>query len=148
MRFINYLFYFTLLVSLSLLVSCKDDEEDSGLPRSELLTAGEWQGDRVLLNGINVSNRPEIKGALLDIVTLRLKFDEDGTYQANYADGSGQRQYVEGEWALSEDEKILRFDLFKDNELEIDKLTTSEFDLTSEVEYNNTSWNVEVQLKR
>ncbi|GGG02457.1 hypothetical protein [Pontibacter amylolyticus] len=134
--------YLLLFLVLPLaLVSCdKDDPEPT---KTDLVVAHEWQGERVLVNGFDVSDRPEIKDMLLDIKSTRLTLRRDGTYTAVY-DQAGTSQTTTGTWEFKENETIIYFDLLGD--LQLESLTTTNMDLITTVNRNNTSFDAKVQF--
>lgn len=134
------LLFFLVVLPLGLL-SCKKDTPEP--TNTDLIVAHEWQGDRVLVNGIDVSNRPEIIDMLLDIKSTRLTLRRDGTYTAVY-NQAGTTQTSSGNWTFKEDETIIYFDLLGD--LQILRLTTTNMDLIATVSQQNMSYNAEVRF--
>jgi hypothetical protein len=123
------------------LASCKKDDPEP--TNTDLVVAHEWQGDRVLVNNIDVSSRPEIIDMLLDIKSTRLTLRRDGTYTAVYQQ-AGTTQTSTGNWSFKENETIIYFDLLGD--LQIQRLTTTNMDLIATVTQNNLTYNAEVRF--
>ncbi|PVY37382.1 lipocalin family protein [Pontibacter virosus] len=138
-----YIFRYLLLVLVLpfALVSCdKDDPEPT---KTNLIVAHEWQGDRVLVAGSDVSDLPEIKEMFLDIKSTRLTLRRDGTYTAVY-DQAGTSQTTTGTWEFKENETIIYFDLLGD--LQIETLTPTNMDLITTVNRNDTNFDAKVQF--
>ncbi|WP_299708167.1 hypothetical protein [uncultured Pontibacter sp.] len=123
--------------------SCKKDKDVEPLTNTDLLVAHEWRGQQVLVGGMDVSERPEIKDMLLDIKSTRLTLRRDGTYTAVY-EQAGSMQTTTGEWSLKENETIINFDLLGD--LKIDELTTTNMNLIASVERDGVVFNAEVRF--
>lgn len=141
----HYIFrYLLLFLALPLtLVSCDKDEDDPEPTKTDLIVAHEWLGDRVLVNGFDVSDRPEIKDMLLDIKSTTLSLRRDGTYTAVY-DQAGSTQTTTGTWEFKENETIIYFDLLGD--LQIENLTTTNMDLITTVNRDNMNFDAEVRF--
>jgi hypothetical protein len=135
-------FVIFLAVASFLLPSCKKDK-DAEPTNTDLVVANEWKGDRVLVNGIDVSNRPEIKSMLLDIKSTRLALRRDGTYTATY-NQDGDPQTTNGNWTFKENETIIYFDLLGD--LQIISLTSGTMNLYKTVTQSGTSFEAEVHF--
>jgi hypothetical protein len=135
--------YLLLFIALPLLFfSCKKDK-DTEPTKTDLVVAHEWRGERVLVNGLDVSNRQEIKDMLLDIKSTTLTLRRDGTYTAVY-DQAGSTQTTTGTWTFKEDETIIYFDLLGD--LTIKNLTTTNMDLIANINRDGMAFNAEVQF--
>lgn len=132
----NLLLYFVLLLSLNLLVSCNDDDDDAQPEptRTELLTSGEWKGDKVLLNNINVANIPGIGENAGTFQTLRLTVRTDKTYTAVFQ-AEGQEHTYEGNWEFNNDESSVTLENI--GELDIERLTMDNMDLTTTISVDN-----------
>ncbi|MFD2245293.1 hypothetical protein [Pontibacter ruber] len=138
---LRYLFAF--FFSLILLTSCKDDKDEPTLTKTDILSAQEWHGDRVLLNGLDVSQRSEIIDMFLDIKSLRLQLKKDGSFTANYIQG-GKAQTTTGKWSLSNDEAKINFEGI--GELDIKTLSSDSFEMTASVEQSGRTYQGEVRL--
>ncbi|WP_242928416.1 hypothetical protein [Pontibacter vulgaris] len=135
------LYFFSLLFALTVFSSC--DKDDSEPTKTDILTSHEWKGSRVLVAGLDVSDRPEIKDMLLDIKTLRLNFNRNGSYTATYTDKSGPRTTT-GAWQFTNNETKLAFDLL--GEMEIKNFTSSNLDMIKVAQNGSLTYNAEVQL--
>ena len=135
------IFFFT----LGFLTSCSDDDDDTEPSKTDILVSEEWRGDEIRINGIDVSNRPEIVDQFGNIKTVRLRFNRDGTYSATYTDNTGQ-QSTNGNWSFNEDETILIFDLY--GEVEVETLTDSNLTLSTEIPYQGITVSPEVRFVR
>ena len=143
MKFTIFRYLILMLALPLLLASCDDDEDNPEPTKTDLLVAHEWQGDRVLVAGSDVSSLPEIKNMLLDIKSTRLTLRRDGTYTAVY-EQAGSTQTTVGTWEFKENETIIYFDLLGD--LQIKNLTTTNMDLIATVNRDNTTFDAEVRF--
>jgi hypothetical protein len=125
------------------LFSCKKDKDPQPPTTTDLLVAHEWRGDRILVGGLDFSNRPEIKEMLLDIKSTRLTLRRDGTYTAVY-DQAGATRTTTGDWSFKENETIIYFDLLGD--LKISELTTTNMNLISNVDRDGMVFEAEVRF--
>lgn len=136
MRSKNFILYLLLLLSLNLLISCSDDDDD--VPpeptKTELITSGEWKGDKVLLNNIDVSLIPGVGENARTFQTLRLNVKEDNTYTAVFQ-ANGQEQTYEGNWEFNSDESSITLENL--GEMEIKRLTMDNMDLTTTINADN-----------
>lgn len=123
--------------------SCKKDKDVEPPTNTDLVVAHEWHGEQVLVGGMDVSARPEIKDMLLDIKSTRLTLRRDGTYTAVY-EQAGSMQTTTGTWTFKENETIIYFDLLGD--LIIDKLTTTNMNLIANVNRDGAVFNAEVRF--
>lgn len=135
-------FLLLLAAVIFLFSACKKDK-DAEPTNTDLVVAHEWKGDRVMVNGMDVSNRPEIKSMLLDIKSTRLTLRRDGTYTAVY-DQNGSTQTTTGTWTFKENETIIYFDLLGD--LQIISLSGSNMNLFKTVTQNNNTFDAEVHF--
>ena len=142
MNILRLHFLLLILAATALFTSCKDDE-DPEPTKTDLVVAHEWKGNRILVNGLDVSNRPEIKNMLLDIKSTTLTLRRDGTYTATY-EQNGTPQTTTGNWSFKENETIIYFDLLGD--LQIKTLTDTNMDLIATVEQNGITFDAEVQF--
>lgn len=142
MNLLRLPFLLLMLAATVLFTSCKDDE-DPEPTKTDLVVAHEWKGNRIMVNGMDVSNRPEIKSMLLDIKSTTLTLRRDGTYTATY-EQNGTPQTTTGNWNFKENETIIYFDLLGD--LQIKTLTDTNMDLIATVEQNGISFDAEVQF--
>ncbi|WP_461491700.1 hypothetical protein [Pontibacter sp. HJ8] len=131
------------MLSFSFLFTACDDDDDTEPTKTDLVVAHEWKGERILVNGLDVSSRPEIKSMLLDIKSTVLTLRRDGTYTAVY-DQNGSSQTATGSWSFKENETILFIDLLGD--LQLKTLTNSNMDLIRTVQQNGVSFDAEVQF--
>ncbi|MEJ8800683.1 hypothetical protein [Pontibacter sp. H249] len=131
------------LLTLTVFTACSKDDDPDPITNTDLLVAHEWRGDKVLAAGIDVSNRPEITGQIGQIKTVRLKFNEDGTYNATYTSGMGE-QSESGQWSFNEDETRLTFDLV--GNVEVEKLTEDSLDLATKIPFQNMTFDAEIKF--
>ncbi|MBC5992375.1 DUF5004 domain-containing protein [Pontibacter cellulosilyticus] len=130
------------LLTLTIFSSCgKDDPKP--VTKTDLLVANEWRGDQVTVNGIDVSNRPEVTGQIGQIKTVRLKFNRDGTYTAKYMTNMGE-QTQNGNWSFNQDETKMTFELY--GEVEVKTLTENNLDLTSKIPFQGVLFNAEIKF--
>lgn len=132
-----------LFLASSLFFSSCDKDKDTEPTKTDLVVAHEWKGERVLVNGIDVSARPEIQSMLLDIKSTTLTLRRDGTYTATYVQ-AGKSQTTTGTWEFRENETIIFFDLL--DELRIERLTADNMDLEATVDQNGRTFNAMVQF--
>lgn len=131
----NFILYLALLFSFTFLVSCDDDDDTPPEPtRTEIITSGEWKGDKVLLNSIDVANIPGIGANANTFQTLRLTFKEDNTYNAIF-EANGQEQNFEGTWEFNSDESAITVEAL--GELDIKTFTPDNLDLTTSINPSN-----------
>lgn len=130
MKLINLRFFVLLLLAIVTFTSCKDDkdEEEAEPSKKVLLVAHEWQGDQVLMMGINVTESGAIPQDAPDVRTLRLTFNEDNTYVAK-----SDELAFEGEWQFNEDETKIYFDFLALGEVDVKKLTEDKLNLSTNV---------------
>lgn len=137
---------YTFLIPLLFLLifsGCGKDGDPSPTTKTDLLVANEWKGDQVQVNGIDVSNRPEVTGQIGQIKTVRLKFNRDGTYTAVFTTAMGP-QTQNGNWSFNEDETKLTFELY--GETDIKTLTENNLDLTAKIPFQGVVFNAEVMF--
>lgn len=133
----KYLLYFSLLLSVNLLVSCDDDDDEDTTPnKTDMLVSGEWRGDQIRLNGTNPANIPGIGNNANAFQTLVLDFEEDNTYTANFTAG-GQPQSFDGTWELNSDQSKITLDTF--GELDVETLTEEDLEVTTTLETDRKS---------
>lgn len=142
MNILKLRFLLLLLVATFMFSGCKKDK-DTEPTNTDLIVAHEWKGDRVLVNGMDVSNRPEIKSMLLDIKSTALTLRRDGTYTAVY-NQNGTTQTTTGTWTFKENETIIYFDLLGD--LQIISLSGNNMNLFKTVTQDNTTFDAEVHF--
>ncbi|MBD1395821.1 lipocalin family protein [Pontibacter sp. JH31] len=135
--------FLLLMAVFSLTLSACEKDKDTEPTKTDLIVAHEWKGDRVTVNGFDVSDRPEIKSMLLDIKSTTLTLRRDGTYTAVYTQ-NGVPQNTTGTWTFKENETILYFDLLGD--LQIISLTGSNMSLFKTVTQGNTTYDAEVHF--
>ena len=130
------------LITLTIFSSCgKDDPKP--VTKTDLLVAHEWRGDQVMVNGIDVSNRPEVTGQIGQIKTVRLTFNRDGTYNARYMTSLGEQTQT-GNWSFNEGETKLTFALY--GETEVKTLTENNLNLTAKIPFQGVLFNAEVMF--
>lgn len=95
------------------LVSCDKDKKDDVSPNVALLTAGEWRGSAVFLNGEDQTAAFEESNFYLSDYSA--KFERDGSY-AEYYDGN---TLVDGIWEYENNERVIVFDKGTDNEYKV-----------------------------
>ncbi|TPE43231.1 hypothetical protein [Pontibacter mangrovi] len=131
----NYILYLALLLTAGMLVSCDDDDDEPAEPsKTETLTASPWQGDKVLLNGIDVAAIPGVGDNADVFETLRLTFHEDNTYLAEFQ-ANGQEQTMEGDWSFNADETAINVDMF--GEMQLERLTENNLDVSMTLSNQN-----------
>lgn len=128
MQFKNYFLYLVCFLSLSFLVSCDDDEDEAEPSNTERLTNGKWQGDQILLNGINAASIPGVGANANSFKTLVLQFNEDNTYTAMFT-VNGQAETTTGDWQFNSTQTTLTLDML--GELDIKNLTDQNLDVTT-----------------
>ncbi|GAA4436450.1 hypothetical protein GCM10023188_29520 [Pontibacter saemangeumensis] len=117
------------LFTLPFLFSCnRHDDEDVAPTKTELLTAHVWQGEKVFLMGLDVTNNEAIPPNAPDVRTLQLTFRPDHTYLAE-----SDVLTFEGEWRFNEDETKIYFDFLALGEVDIKELTNDSFQLGTSV---------------
>ncbi|MBC5774986.1 lipocalin family protein [Pontibacter sp. KCTC 32443] len=120
LQFLTYLFAALLMVTT---VSCDEDDDDTTPDKESLLTAGEWTGDKIYVQGVDATDDfAELFD--FDVKNSTISFSADGTYTADSDFGSD-----EGTWEFSEDETQIILDEGTDDEttVEVNRLTSSEF---------------------
>jgi hypothetical protein len=136
MRANNFILYLALLLSLNLLISCSDDDDDAQPEptNTDLITSGEWKGDKVLLNNIDVAMIPGVGDNANTFQTLRLTVREDNTYTAIFQ-ANGQDQTYEGSWEFNSDETSITLENL--GEMDIKRLTMENMDLNTTISVDN-----------
>ena len=96
------------------LVSCdKDDDKDKEPTKTALLTAKPWQGNRILVDGEDLTS-------LFDMDDTNITFNKNGTYLFEL-DGETDN----GTWELTSNEQKLLMDKDTDGEATVDILKLS-----------------------
>jgi hypothetical protein len=127
----NPLLLFRLLVIILFYLTACEEKEDEPQPatRTELLTAKPWKMNKILGNGIDVTNNPLLPDNLKD---MRVKFDPDGSYTMTSVIGSQT-----GSWAFADKETQLVLDPKTADEVtwEVEELkeNSATFGITSDV---------------
>lgn len=135
MRYTNLILYLLIFLSFNLLTSCDDDDDAQPDPtNTELITSGEWKGDKVLINSIDVALIPGVGDDAKTFQTLRLTVREDKTYTATFQ-ADGQQHTYDGNWAFSSDEKQITLENL--GVMNIKQLTRSNMDLTTTISKDN-----------
>ena len=106
LKFLSYLFAALLMVTT---VSCDDDDDDAAPDRQTLLTAQTWRGDKLFIQGEDVT---EDFADLIDVQSSTIKFNTDGTYTAG-SDGDTE----DGTWEFTNNQQ---------NEILMDEGTSDE----------------------
>lgn len=115
--------------TLPLLFACnRHDDEEAEPSKAGVLTAHAWQGDKVLMMGIDVTKSDAIPPDAPDVRTLRLTFNNDNTYTAE-----SDELTFEGEWKFNEDETKIYFDFLGLGEVDIKELTSDNLHLGTNV---------------
>jgi Lipocalin-like domain len=117
----NQLLLFRLLLIPLLFLAttaCRDDD-DGPQPenRHEILTAYPWKIKRVLGNGINITNFPEVS----QFHNAQIKFNDDGTYTM-----TNDTETTTGTWAFAEDETKIILNAGTPEELVLDIVSLRE----------------------
>ncbi|MFD2515854.1 hypothetical protein ACFSRY_18425 [Pontibacter locisalis] len=152
MRRFKHLFFLLLVITLVPMTSCDDDDDDVEPSRMDLLTAGEWSGFAIFVNGADVTDfLASDEDEPIDVRTWKLKFNNDGTYTIR-GDGVDPSP-LQGEWEFTNNEQaiILEGDSPGDTQtVEINKLTSSELflNMTLEDEDSGTSIDGEIRFRR
>ncbi|NDK55945.1 hypothetical protein [Pontibacter fetidus] len=108
-----------------MLAGCgKDDDDDNATPNLKYLTDGDWTGDAIYLDGVDVTDEI-LDEQGFDITEYLLVFERDGSYLERY---NGQIQ-AEGKWEFDNSERIIVYDRGTDDEysIVISKLDQDEF---------------------
>ena len=120
------------LITLPLLFSCnRHDDEKVAPSKTEILTAHIWQGETVLIMGLDVTKNEAIPPDTPDVRSMRLTFRPDHTYLAESGDIT-----FEGKWNLNEDETKIHFDFLGLGEVDIKELTSNALHLGTSVSKN------------
>lgn len=120
-KLLLYLFALLLVTSFS---SCKKDD-DKGPSNRDLLTAGEWRGYAVFINGNEFTRElREHDEFPFDVSRYTFRFDKAGTYLHSY-DGETDN----GTWEFTNNEQSLLLDKSTRMQatIKISKLTDKEF---------------------
>jgi hypothetical protein len=143
LKFLSYLMAALVMITT---VGCDDDDDDDidpGSTKSEMLTAGVWQGDKVYYQGTDFTDL--IKNEL-DITKTTIKFNSNGTYRATI---SGEPEET-GTWKFMANEtQILLDEGDQDDELlvDINRFTATEIWVEGNfIDSNNDR--VELRFKR
>lgn len=145
MKSISLRYLFILLLSLPLLTACDDEEEEPGLSKTDMLTAQTWQGEAVFASGIDVTEDEDLQASMMDVRTLSIDFEADGTYSATYME-DGAPVSGEGEWEFRDNETVLYFDLLDDYVFNVKELTDANLVLSTTVTYQTFNIPAEVHF--
>ncbi|MCJ8166633.1 hypothetical protein MKJ04_17440 [Pontibacter sp. E15-1] len=140
-----------LLIALCLLVtlaSCdKEKDEEVEPSRTELLTANNWKGDRILVAGTDAANYPNAGDFVPDPKSLSITFKTDGTYAASYVQ-NGQTIPASGNWEFSSDEQSITGNLFGiSSDAKIETLTDTNLTLSTTVDVPDFPLPVPVEIR-
>ncbi|RAU81896.1 hypothetical protein [Pontibacter arcticus] len=133
-----------MLLSLTVFTACdSDDDEDTTLTNTDLITAETWKGDEIrvpALDALNIS----YKDRLPDPKTMTIKFDRNGTYEAQYT-LNGQSTKTTGDWEFTDNERKLsgNFFNFPSSEADIDELSATQLHLSTMI----TAPNIPIPVK-
>lgn len=117
------------LITLPLFIACnRHDDEEVEPSKTALLVAHAWQGDKVLMMGIDVTKTGAIPPDAPDVRTLRLTFNDDNTYMAE-----SETLTFEGDWQFNEDETKIYFDFLGLGEVDVKELTGDNLHLGTSV---------------
>jgi Domain of unknown function (DUF5004) len=99
----NMLLLFRLLVVLLFYLTACEDKESTPQPasRADMLTAKTWKMNKVLADGINITNDP----AAAEFKSMRIKFQADKNYTITTSSGT-----VTGTWTFADNETKVVFD--------------------------------------
>lgn len=121
LKFLSFIFATLFLITL---VSCDKDDKDSEPSKKALLTAKTWQGNRLLIEGEDITS-------FVDMDKTFITFNTNGTYLISL-DGSKDN----GTWELTSSEQKLLMDKGTDFETNVDILKLTSTSL-------NIKWNEE-----
>jgi hypothetical protein len=106
-----YLLFRLLIVLLVYLTACGDKKNDPQPPtKTDILTAKIWKMNRVLGNGVDVTDMVAEMPELSQFKDMRFKFNADGSYTLTSAGGTQA-----GTWAFTENETKIVLDPNTDN---------------------------------
>jgi hypothetical protein len=129
LRLLSFLF---VALVMSTLTSCSKDDDAAPSPQA-LLTAKEWQGNKYLIDGQDMSS-------FLDIDQMYWKFNSNGTYTMR-VDGDSET----GTWELtSNNQKLLLDDEYT---LDVVKLTNTALNVTYEEEDTESGESYTVEIR-
>lgn len=137
-----YTLLFT-LITLTFITSCGKNKDPRPATKTDFLVAHPWQGDQVLVSGIDVSNRPEVTSQIGQIKTVRLQFNRNGTYDAKFTTSLGPQTQT-GNWKFNSDETKLTFELY--GEVDIRTLTENNLDMTAKIPFQGVTFDAEVKF--
>ncbi|MBC5774987.1 lipocalin family protein [Pontibacter sp. KCTC 32443] len=99
--------YFLLAILFPLfLVSCGDDDDDDVSPNIAQLTAGEWTGDAIIVDGEDITDELLEEEEPFDFRQYTSQFERAGTYNESYQG----RTVAEGDWEYQNNDRIIVFD--------------------------------------
>lgn len=117
------------LFTFPLLFACnRHDDEEVEPSKSEMLTAHVWQGDKVMMMGIDVTKNEAIPPDAPDVRTMKLTFKPNNTYIAE-----SDAFTFEGEWKFNEDETKIYFDFLSLGEVDIKELSNNNLHLGTSI---------------
>ncbi len=137
-----YTLLFT-LITFTLITSCGKSKDPQPATKTDFLVAHPWQGDQVLVSGIDVSKRSEVTSQIGQIKTVKLNFNRNGTYNATYTTDAGPQAQT-GNWKFNSDETKLTFELY--GEVEIKTLTENNLDMTAKIPFQGVLFDAEVKF--
>ncbi|MEJ8755787.1 hypothetical protein WG947_02160 [Pontibacter sp. H259] len=122
---------------MSALTSCSKDDDDSNPSSQALLTAKEWQGNKYLIDGDDMSS-------FIDIDQMYWKFNTNGTYTMR-VDGDSET----GTWELTSNNQKLLLDKNSADEVTLNvlKLTNTGLNVMYEDEDFETGESYTVEIR-
>ncbi|MBF9254636.1 hypothetical protein I2I11_15130 [Pontibacter sp. 172403-2] len=138
-------FLFTALF-LTTLASCSKDD-DAEPSKKQLLTAHEWVGSDIYVNGTKQTGNPYLQENLFDINTVKLNFKDDRTYTATFR-VNGTPQTQDGIWELYDNDTKLNLPFLNEpgDTTDIKRLTENNLDISTSFEENGTPITVELRF--
>ncbi len=122
------------LCAFLLFSACNRDKDAASPSNTKLLTAHKWQGSKVLMMGLDLTESDAIRKGVPDVRTLELTFKEDHTYMA-----VSEGIVFEGNWKFNADESKIDFDFLNLGEVEVSRLTEDELGLVTAVSKGQVS---------
>jgi hypothetical protein len=134
LRLLSFLF---VALVMGALTSCSKDDDDATPSAQALLTAKQWQGNKYLIDGDDMSS-------FIDIDEMFWKFDSDGSYVVE-VDGDSES----GKWEFASNNQQLVLDKGTADEFTLDilKLTNTSLNLEFEEEDLDTGETYTVEIR-
>ncbi len=143
MNKLKLLFFVFAALAFTSLSSCKK-EDDAEPSKRDLLTAQTWRGDKLYMNGREITNDPYILEYSIDIKSVKLTFTKDRTYTATYTIG-GEKESESGTWDFLNNEQQIDFP-FMGEKADIKRLTKDNFDISSTFEEDGQKFTLEMRF--